>query len=151
MAHLTVLRSYAEMADPGTLPPEIRLCHTEDSLTISDKYPKSIFHFLLLPRIRPPYTAAGLRDLRSVLQLPREQARALLQAMRRDALAARALVEQEMLARHSFKWDIQMGFHAVPSLEYVPLQLKHLQCVPFQLSCPYHSSILFWFTWVEER
>ena len=50
-----------------------------------------------------------------------------------DALAARALVEQEMLARHSFKWDIQMGFHAVPSLEYVPLQLKHLQCVPFQL------------------
>ncbi|KAI0721055.1 hypothetical protein C8T65DRAFT_735544 [Cerioporus squamosus] len=129
MAHLTVLRGYADRTDPATLPDTIRLCHSDVTVTVFDKYPKSIFHFLLLPLIRAPYTAADLRDLRSVLQLPREQAKALLQHMRRDALVAKALIEEEMLARHSFKWDIQMGFHAVPSLEYVPVQLKHLQHV----------------------
>ncbi len=140
MAHLTVLRGYADRTDPATLPDTIRLCHSDFSVTVFDKYPKSIFHFLLLPLIRPPYTAQDLRDLRTVLQLPREQAKALLQNMRRDALVAKALIEEEMLARHSFKWDIQMGFHAVPSLEYVPVQLKHLQCVPF-LSMAFPSSL----------
>ncbi|RPD80105.1 hypothetical protein L226DRAFT_557374 [Lentinus tigrinus ALCF2SS1-7] len=127
MAHLTVLRGYAELADPAILPLELRLCHSDFSVTIIDKYPKSMFHYLLLPRIKPPYTAANLRDLRTVLQLPREQAKTLLQNMRRDALVAKALIEEEMLNRHDFKWDIQMGFHAVPSMEYVPVQLKHLQ------------------------
>ncbi|TFK92095.1 hypothetical protein K466DRAFT_582202 [Polyporus arcularius HHB13444] len=123
MAHLTVLRGYADRTDPATLPATIRLCHSDFSVTVFDKYPKSIFHFLLLPLIRPPYTAQDLRDLRTVLQLPREQAKALLQNMRRDALVAKALIEEEMLARHSFKWDIQMGFHAVPSLEHIHLHI----------------------------
>lgn len=133
MAHLTILRTYAERVDPNTLPPTVKLCHSDASVTIFDKYPKAYFHFILIPFIRAPLTASNLRDLRSLLQLPREQAKALLQAIRRDALAAKALVEAEMLEKYGCTWGIQLGFHSVPSLEYVPLPLKHLQCVPFRL------------------
>lgn len=133
MAHLTILRTYAERVDPNTLPPTVKLCHSDASVTIFDKYPKAYFHFILIPLIRTPLTAANLRDLRSLLQLPREQAKALLQTIRRDALAAKALVEAEMLEKYGCTWGIQLGFHSVPSLEYVPVPLKHLQCVPFRL------------------
>ncbi len=143
MAHLTILRTYAERVDPNTLPPTVKLCHSDASVTIFDKYPKAHFHFILIPFIRPPLTAANLRDLRSLLQLPREQAQALLQTVRRDALAEKALVAAEMLERHGCTWGIQLGFHSVPSLEYVPLPLKHLQCVPFTfLPCVVSSCTL---------
>ena len=131
MAHMTILRTYADRVDPNKLPPTVKLCHTDFSVTIFDKFPKSHFHFLLLPFIRPPLRAADLCDLAALLRLPREQAKAVLQNMRRDALAAKALVEAEMVQRFGFKWGIQMGFHAVPSLEYVPVPLRHLKCVHF--------------------
>lgn len=139
MAHLTILRTYAERIDPNTLPPTVKLCHSDASVTIFDKYPKAYFHFILIPFIRPPLTPAHLRDLRSLLQLPREQAEALLQTIHRDALAAKALIEAEMVEKYGCAWGIQMGFHSVPSLEYVPLPLKHLQCVPFYLYITIYS------------
>ena len=128
---MTILRTYAERVDPNTLPPSVKLCHSDVSVTIFDKYPKAYHHYILIPFIRAPLTAANLKDLRSLLQLPREQAKSLLQNIRRDALEAKALIEEEMVKQHGFKWGIQMGFHAVPSLEYVPIPLKHLMCVLF--------------------
>lgn len=133
---LTLLRTYADRVDPNTLPPTVKLCHTDFSLVVFDKYPKAHFHFLLLPFIRPPLRAADLRDLSALLRLPREQAKAVLQNIRRDALAAKKLVEDEMVRCYGFKWGIQMGFHAVPSLEYVPIPLRHLKCVSFSSSGP---------------
>jgi len=50
MANLTVLRSYASMK-PTELPLSVLFSHTEKTMTIFDAYPKSIFHFLVLPRI----------------------------------------------------------------------------------------------------
>jgi len=50
MANLTVLRSYASM-NPTELPLSVLFSHTEKTMTIFDAYPKSIFHFLVLPRI----------------------------------------------------------------------------------------------------
>ncbi|KAI1795846.1 HIT-like domain-containing protein [Ganoderma leucocontextum] len=123
MAHLTILRTYAERVDPNTLPPTVKLCHSDASVTIFDKYPKAFFHFILIPFIRAPLTAANLRDLRSLLQLPREQAKALLQTIRRDALQAKALVEAEMVEQYGCKWGIQLGFHSVPSLEHLHLHI----------------------------
>ena len=41
----------------------------------------------------------------------------------------RALVEEEMVRRFGFKWGVQIGFHAVPSMEYVCVPMKHLSCV----------------------
>ncbi|TBU65786.1 HIT-like domain-containing protein [Dichomitus squalens] len=123
MAHLTILRTYAERVDPNTLPPTVKLCHSDFSVTIFDKYPKAYFHFILIPFIRPPLTAANLKDIRSLLQLPREQAKGLLRNIRRDALEAKALIEEEMVKQRGFKWGIQMGFHAVPSLEHIHLHI----------------------------
>ncbi|KAI0807548.1 hypothetical protein C8Q74DRAFT_1228002 [Fomes fomentarius] len=120
---LTLLRTYADRVDPNTLPPTVKLCHTDFSLVVFDKYPKAHFHFLLLPFIRPPLRAADLRDLAALLRLPREQAKAVLQNIRHDALAAKKLVEDEMVRSYGFKWGIQMGFHAVPSLEHLHLHI----------------------------
>ena len=63
MAHLTILRTYAERVDPNTLPPTVKLCHSDASVTIFDKYPKAHFHFILIPFIRAPLTPANLRPL----------------------------------------------------------------------------------------
>ena len=61
--------------------------------------------------------------------LPREQARAVLLGLRRDALEAKRLIEEDMRARYGFVWDVLIGFHAVPSVEYVLIPLRHLMCV----------------------
>ncbi|KAI0748162.1 hypothetical protein C8Q80DRAFT_1170487 [Daedaleopsis nitida] len=123
MAHITILRTYAESVDPDRLPPTVKLFHTDFSLTIYDKYPKAHFHFLLLPFIRAPLRPADLRDLSALLRLPREQAKALLQRMQRDAAEATQLIQEEMVQRFGFRWGVQIGFHAVPSLEHIHLHI----------------------------
>lgn len=55
MANLTILRTYA-LKDPITLPASILFHHSDKTMTIYDAYPKSIFHFLVLPRILSPST-----------------------------------------------------------------------------------------------
>lgn len=123
------LRTYA-MMDPLKIPDAIRLCHTDTSVTIHDKWPKGMYHALVLPRVLPPYTMHDLADLRTVLALPRAQAHALLLGLKRDALEAKKVIENEMELTHSFAWEIRMGFHALPSVEYVPPELRHLKSVP---------------------
>ena len=137
-ANLTILRTYAARMDPAEIPPTIRLCHTEDSVTVFDRWPKGRFHFLLLPRARPE---AGLherhlRDLHAILSgLPREDARALLLRCRADAQEVLAHIRAEMVRAEGFAWGVQVGFHAVPSLEYVTSSMKHLTCVFLGFAC----------------
>lgn len=114
---LTILRSYARRADPGSLPPSVLLTHTEHTLTIFDAYPKSIFHFLVLPRVIPPFTAPGLSSLKSVLRGDKSRAREVIGWLAEDAMQVRSMIEDEMMTRYHFKWDVWMGFHAVPSME----------------------------------
>ncbi|EIW51723.1 DNA 5'-adenosine monophosphate hydrolase [Trametes versicolor FP-101664 SS1] len=116
------LRTYA-MMDPLKIPDAIRLCHTDTSITIHDKWPKGMYHALVLPRVLPPYTMHDLADLRTVLALPRAQAHALLLGLKRDALEAKKVIENEMELTHSFAWEIRMGFHALPSVEHLHLHL----------------------------
>ena len=117
---LTILRSYAQRADPSTLPASILLTHTEHTLTIFDAYPKSIFHFLVLPRIIPPLTTSDLANLRAVLKGNKARAKQVIGWLVEDGAEVRSMIEDEMLKRYHFKWDVWMGFHAVPSMEYVP-------------------------------
>src|SRR5712691_6052803 len=52
---LQILRAYAKLNDASlttTLPPTVYFSHTRHTLTIFDAYPKALFHFLILPRLR---------------------------------------------------------------------------------------------------
>ena len=67
MVQMTILRTYAERTDPATLPDAVRFSHSAESVTVFDKFPKSRFHFLLLPRVVAPLRATQMRDLRTLL------------------------------------------------------------------------------------
>ena len=128
--------------------------HNASSLTIFDAYPKATFHFLLLPRILSsvgegadaivevegttsvqPLKAAQLSNLQSLLKVDKARAKDLILGLHRDAQEVRRLIEEEMMNRYGFKWDIYTGFHAVPSMEYVHLtchKLLLLRCCALQ-------------------
>jgi len=123
MSNLTILRTYAETA-PESLPSSVLFKHSPKSITIFDGYPKSIFHFLVLPRldgdnIWPKLNAHKLSGLRALLiGTDRDQAKEVISALAEDAKAVKQEIEQEMIQRYGFKWDIWTGFHGAPSMEY---------------------------------
>jgi len=117
MPNLTVLRTYALKPNPTDLPSSVLFCHTETSLTIFDAYPKAMFHFLVLPRVIPPTTTSELTSLRSLLTIEKERAWGIVETLGKDAEQVRGMVEDEMVKRYGFKWDIWIGFHSVPSME----------------------------------
>ena len=146
MANLTVLRSYASMK-PSQLPSSVLFSHTDRTMTIFDAYPKSIFHFLILPRVAAqpstpisignpsnedklhvsertttlPPSVTDLSSLRALLNSERtskDQAKEIILSLKEDALRAKKEIEGEMEKRYGFIWDIWIGFHAVPSMEW---------------------------------
>ncbi len=126
MFDIAILRRYALSPDPTTaLTPSRLLTHTPTSLTIFDNYPKSIFHFLVLPRILPqgPLTSANLKSLRTLLRADKNLAKRCLEDLAKDAKEVRDMIEDEMVKRYGFKWPIWTGFHAIQSMEQVFLHL----------------------------
>lgn len=103
--------------DPAKLPASILLQSSSFSLTIFDLYPKAIFHFLILPRHTGGQTPSHLKDLQSLLASGKKNALKILQPLKEDALKARETIEEEMTRRYGVKWPINIGFHAVPSME----------------------------------
>ncbi|KAF5380874.1 hypothetical protein D9615_003902 [Tricholomella constricta] len=122
MSNLTILRNYA-LKDPATLPSSILFSHTETSLTIYDTFPKSLFHFLLLPRIVAPLEANELSSLRTLLRSDKTRAKQVISALNDDAQSLRKEIEEEMVKRYGFKWGIWAGFHAVPSMQHIHLHV----------------------------
>ena len=116
MSILTILRSYAQR-DPSGLPSSILFSHSAATLTIYDAYPKSIFHFLILPRILSSSEEPGLDSLRTLLQSDKTHAKAVINALNDEANNLRKEIEDEMVKRYGFKWGIWVGFHAVPSMQ----------------------------------
>jgi hypothetical protein len=117
MSHLSILRTYAQK-DPVTIPSSILFSHTSTSLTIYDAFPKSMFHFLILPRATENVAASDLASLRSILKGDKSYAKEVINALAEEAKILRKEIEGEMLKRYGFKWGIWTGFHAVPSMEY---------------------------------
>ncbi|KIY69982.1 HIT-like protein, partial [Cylindrobasidium torrendii FP15055 ss-10] len=124
MSHLTILRKYA-VKSPADLPPSVLFGHTDQTLTIYDAFPKSIFHFLIVPR--HPQRSLSLSDLgslRSLLKLEeKEQAKDVLLMLKAEAASLRKEIEEEMLTRHGFKWGIWTGFHGAPSMDHLHLHV----------------------------
>lgn len=123
MFDLAILQRYAKKfeSSPSSLPPTLLLTNTETSLTLFDKYPKATYHFLVIPRIlaNSVFTAQDLKSLQTLLSKGKEEAKALIEGLKKDAQGVKEMVEQEMLKKQGYKWDVWIGFHAVPTLVYV--------------------------------
>ena len=124
MFDIAILQKYAKKfeSSPSSLPPTLLLTSTGTSLTVFDKYPKATYHFLVLPRIlaKSAFTARDLTNLHALLSKGnKEEAKALIEGLKKDAEATREMVEREMLKKQGYKWDVWIGFHAVPTMVYV--------------------------------
>ena len=115
MTTLNALRTFA-LKDPSTLPKSILYSHTATSLVVFDAFPKSTFHFLVLPRVREPFTIEDLTNLRSLLQRGEDHAKELVQELKSIAESLKRDIEKEMVRHYGFKWGIWMGFHGAPSM-----------------------------------
>jgi len=120
----TILQKYAKRfeSSPSSLPPTLLFTNTETSLALFDKYPKAIYHFLVLPRIiaNSVFAAKDLTNMHTLLAKGKKaEAKTLIEGLKKDAEIVKEMVEKEMLKKHGYKWDVWIGFHAVPSLVYV--------------------------------
>lgn len=124
MFDLTILQQFAKKfeSSPSSLPPTLLLTNTETSLTLFDKYPKATYHFLVLPRIlaNSTFTVKEVTSLQTLLSKgKKEDAKVLIEELKKDAQTVKEMVEREMFKKHGYKWDVWIGFHAVPSMAYV--------------------------------
>ncbi|KDR81553.1 hypothetical protein GALMADRAFT_59127 [Galerina marginata CBS 339.88] len=123
MSNLTILRTYAQSA-PEALPASILFKHSSKNLTVFDAFPKSMFHFLILPRIREPkLDATTLSSLRALIITDKELAKDVITALAEEAKAVKKEIQDEMVNRYGFKWDVWTGFHGTPSMEHIHLHV----------------------------
>lgn len=122
MANLSLLRNYAQR-DPDSLPNSIRFSYSDTTLTLYDAYPKSIFHFLILPRAFKSTKLAETDSLRTLLLGDKKKAKEIISTLKDEAGDLRLEIEKEMVKRYGFKWEIWAGFHAVPSMRYLHLHV----------------------------
>ena len=135
MSSLTILQTYAQKA-PESLPSSILFKHSSKNITIFDGYPKSIFHFLILPRIQKPDPV--LSNLGTLLNSgDKVRAKEVITSLWEDAQVVKKEILDEMVTRYGFKWDIWTGFHGAPSMEYVFLIVNAMVIdTSFQTSSP---------------
>ncbi|KAJ7063240.1 HIT-like domain-containing protein [Mycena amicta] len=137
MSALTILRGFA-LSDPAKLPASVLFSHNQETLTIFDAYPKSIFHFLILPRVQGSYTVSELSDLRTLLLGDKQRAKEVITTLARDAAVLRTEIESEMMKHYGFKWPILTGFHAVPSMAHLHLHVISNDLVSERLKVKKH-------------
>ncbi|CAE6459422.1 unnamed protein product [Rhizoctonia solani] len=122
MSYRSALRKYV-LSNPRDLGSDVLLSESEHCITIFDKYPKAMFHFLILPKLSETISASATINLATFLRWDKQIALEYLQHMTRDTETAKSMIEDEMMKQHGFKWDILIGFHAVPSLDHVHLHV----------------------------
>ncbi|ELU43852.1 scavenger mRNA decapping enzyme c-term binding domain-containing protein [Rhizoctonia solani AG-1 IA] len=115
MSYRSALRNYV-LSKPEDLGSDILLSESERCITIFDKFPKAMFHFLILPKLDKTVTAGVTTNLSTFLRWDKQVAFEYLHYMKSDAEAAKLMIEDEMTKQHGFQWDVFIGFHAVPSM-----------------------------------
>ncbi|KAF5365684.1 hypothetical protein D9758_003200 [Tetrapyrgos nigripes] len=126
------------------------------TLTIYDAYPKSIFHFLLLPRVKPDsgLTVNDLESLKTLLAGDKTRAKKVIDALNEDARSLRKEIEEEMEKRYGFKWPIWTGFHGAPSMHHLHLHVLSADlCSPKMKNKKHYNSFhpkLGFFLHIEE-
>ncbi|KAG6333962.1 hypothetical protein ID866_5130 [Astraeus odoratus] len=104
---------------------------TEETRRSKVVLPMAMFHFLVLPRIRPPMNATDLTSLHSLLKCKKKVAKAILKELSNEANSVTKMIQEEMMSRYGFLWDIWVGFHPVPSMEHL-----HLHVISSDLCSP---------------
>ncbi|KIK59736.1 hypothetical protein GYMLUDRAFT_44172 [Collybiopsis luxurians FD-317 M1] len=126
MSNLFILRTYAQKA-PSSIPPSILFSSSPNTLTIFDAFPKSIFHFLVLPRLQSELSTGvnekDLDSLRTLLASDKQTARCILNALKDDAKEIKRQIEEEMMKKYKFTWPIWIGFHGAPSMHHLHLHV----------------------------
>ena len=144
MSNLFILRKYAEKA-PSSIPSSILFSSSPKTLTIFDAFPKSIFHFLVLPRLQSELSTGinekDLDSLRTLLRSDKQTARAILNALNEDAKEVKRQIEEEMMKRYKFTWytvSTSLGheqrtydFLYKAYLDWFPWRAVHAVCVSF--------------------
>ena len=116
MSQLKILQSYAKRS-PESLPASILFKHSAKNITIFDGFPKSKFHFLILPRAsESDLSLPDLGNLHALLKADKVKAKEVVTALADDARGVKEEIEREMVKHYGFKWDVWTGFHAVPSM-----------------------------------
>ncbi|KAF7791306.1 hypothetical protein EIP86_002320 [Pleurotus ostreatoroseus] len=122
---LDVLEHYATLPDADMKDVVGGLMHSFDAttLTIQDAYPKAKYHLLVLPRPHDGIQTKYLRNLKVLFAGDKARAKAVLEDLGRAAEKAKESIEQDMLERWKFKWDVWMGFHAIPSMRHIHMHV----------------------------
>lgn len=115
------LQNYAKVKNPAaSLPPSVLLLETPKCIAVFDRYPKAMYHFLVLPKL--PFVVSDTRQLNEaeldslsvLLQCPEHGQ--VLSALKEAAAEVVDMVRDEMVKSHGFEWPINLGFHSVPSM-----------------------------------
>ncbi|KJA20211.1 hypothetical protein HYPSUDRAFT_142540 [Hypholoma sublateritium FD-334 SS-4] len=123
MSHLKILQSYAKRS-PESFPASILFGHSAKNITIFDGFPKSKFHFLVLPRAsETDLSLSDLGSLHALLKADKSKAKEVVAALADDARGVRGDIEREMVKHYGFKWDVWTGFHAAPSMVHLHLHV----------------------------
>lgn len=142
MLNLAALREFACVRSPSVqIPPSTLLTHNDQCIVIFDAFPKAKYHFLILPRYPFPRNRDtrdehngkddkrslcrldDLDELSDVLTLPGPARKEILEAMYSMAKEVEEMIQDEMMKTEGFVWEVDMGFHAVPSMQYVRTHL----------------------------
>ncbi|KZO95764.1 HIT-like protein [Calocera viscosa TUFC12733] len=120
MSWMKALENYARTA-PEELPKDILLSSTEHTVTVKDAYPKAMYHYLVLPRLPSSLVSSSSRisSLQSLLSGDKEDALRVVKILGDDAELAKSHILEEMRKKHGFEWDVNIGFHAVPSMDHL--------------------------------
>ena len=97
MSWKTTFTTFAKLRDPAELPPDVRVNHTERTLIVFDKFPKAMYHLLVLPRVHEPLTLKDLRSLKTVLELDKVKAKDCLLMLKEESTLAISMIEDEMV------------------------------------------------------
>ncbi|KAI0027686.1 HIT-like domain-containing protein [Vararia minispora EC-137] len=130
------LRSYA--TNPDSLPPSVLFSESSSTVTVFDKWPKAIFHFLILPRPTDSLTPTDLADLRTLLHKDKDIALSVLKNLNQEATKVTKDIHKEMRERYGFVWDVHAGFHAVPSVPHIHLHVMSSELVSSSLKNKKH-------------
>ncbi|PVF98831.1 hypothetical protein CPB86DRAFT_872988 [Serendipita vermifera] len=97
--------------------------YTDETYTILDGMPKSLFHVLIIPRLLDGMSAEQYRDLGSLLNGNHRKAKEMLLILKEVSKQVIALIEKEMMEKYGFTWKIWTGFHPLPSMNHLHLHV----------------------------
>ncbi|EJU05530.1 HIT-like protein [Dacryopinax primogenitus] len=124
MSWAKALEIYARTA-PDTISKDVLLRFMDDTITIRDAYRKAMYHYLILPRLPSSLVSnpSQISSLKCLLSGDKEEALHVLQVLGKEAEVAKTDILEDMQKKHGFQWTVNIGFHAVPSMEHIHLHV----------------------------